>query len=151
MSLEVLTIKNTIKTAFEDEIVAGGEFEGWRVYDAEDKHKRVFFPHIVVYTPSTSVVGRFVGGGRTFQVMANVELFFTERNKVVVTGVTYKRDNAVIIFAERAEAILEGLTFPSTILEDGVGTAKAVNYVIDGGNSQIYQSTISYVQDYVVM
>lgn len=150
MTMEVLVIKNAIKAAFEAEIVAGGEFEGWRVYDAEAKHRRVFFPHLVVYTPVTTLTGRFVGGGRTFQVTANVELFFTERDKVTVSGITYQRDDAVLIFAERAENLLEGITFPSSILEDGVPTTRSVNYVIDGGNTQIYSSTIGYLLDYVV-
>ena len=59
MSLEVLTIKNSIKAAFEDAAETGNEFSGWRVYDAEDKHKRIFFPHIVVYTPVSTLTGRF--------------------------------------------------------------------------------------------
>jgi hypothetical protein len=137
--------------AFEDETGAGDDFEGWNVYDAEDKHKRVFFPHIVVYTPVSTITGRFVGGGRTFQLTSTVELYFTERDGVVVTGVTYQRDNATLIYAERAEAILEGLIFPSTIIEDGVPTTRTMNYVFEAGNSQIYQCSIDYIMDYVVV
>jgi hypothetical protein len=150
VSLEALVVKNAIMSAFEDEVVAGGDFYGWRVYDAEDKHKRVFYPHIVVYTPVSTLVSRFVGGGRTFQITVNVELFFTERDGVVVSGVTYKRDNATLIYAERAEAILENITYPDTIIEDGVPTTRSVGYVLDLGNTQIYSATVGYMVDYVV-
>jgi hypothetical protein len=151
MSLEVLTIKNAILSAFEDEVVTGGELEGFKVYDAEDKHKRIFYPHVVIYTPVATLSGRFVGGGRTFQLTCRVECYFTERDKVVVTGVTYQRDDACLIFSERIEAILEGITFPATIVEDGVPTTRTVNHVFDGGNTQIYMATADYLMEYVVM
>lgn len=150
MSLEVLIIKNAIKSAFSAEIGSGEDFAGWRVYDAEDRHKRIFFPHIVVYTPVGTITGRFVGGGRTFQVTATIELYFTERDSVTIDATTYRRDDAVLIFAERAEAILEGITFPATIIEDGVPTTRTMNYVFDAGNAQIYQSSIDFIMDYVV-
>lgn len=149
MAIEALVVKKYIMDAFEAVTVRGEDFEGFNVYAEESVPYHMMFPCLIVYTPISTQVGRFVGGGRTFQLTSRVEMYINSKYSVTIDGVTYKRDDAAKVFADRGEEVLEGLVFPDTIVVEGIPTCRSTTNISTSANFQVYQINLVFFMDYV--
>jgi len=150
MAYDALAIKDKVVAAIVAETDNGDALDDFNVYDRDDMPYRTFFPCVIVNPPTNTLIERYVGGPRGFQLQFNIEMYVTEKHSKTVAGpITYTRNDLIQVYAEDLENILESIDYSSTATILGIPTTRSMTTEGTDGDHVIYAAQIVYIVSYM--